>query len=121
MSNSRCEDYHGYQSNRVVSTRCEAGYLCRAGVTEKCPAGQYSSAGSSSCSFCPPGQFSPQEGATNCTCCEGGMESTHAKQSCDYCPENEVFSLHFYFTLPELIIYFYLSSLFACLFFMYLN
>ena len=82
-----------------MSPRCEAGYLCRAGVTEKCPAGQYSSAGSSSCSFCPPGQYSPELGSPNCSCCEGGMESTHAKQTCDYCPENEVNIFNFLFLI----------------------
>ena len=43
-------------------TRCEAGYLCRAGVTGQYPTGQYSTAGSSKSSFCPPGQFASQNG-----------------------------------------------------------
>ena len=69
--------------------KCKAGtYKDTLGLERncsKCPAGKYSSEGSSSCSDCPPGHVSNEEGSTSCSMCGPGTGPNSSKTACEKC------------------------------------
>jgi serine/threonine protein kinase/sugar lactone lactonase YvrE len=53
-----------------------------------CPAGSYSSSGSSTCTLCPAGSFASSVGSRNCTLCDAGSFSSSigSLNNCSSCP-----------------------------------
>ena len=53
----------------------------------QCAAGNFSTAGSSSCAMCPPGRISESSGSGNCTACpRGKYQSESGRSECKNCP-----------------------------------
>ena len=88
-SNKRCENcLTGHYSDGITCTQVRAGYEINSNNNgeEPCPAGKFSSAGSSSCSPCPAGTFSSSSGSTSCNSCPAGEFSSEGSTSCSTCP-----------------------------------
>jgi syndecan 4 len=83
---------YGYTTTQTTGcTACSAGYY---GTTFQatscwtaCGSGTYSSAGASSCTSCPTGQYQPYTGYSYCFSCPGGQyQNVAAQTSCKGCP-----------------------------------
>lgn len=56
--------------------QCLSGYYDSDGFCNKCPAGQYSAAGATTCMSCPQGTYTDKEGSTSCIPCPAGKYSS---------------------------------------------
>tara|TARA_B100001540_G_scaffold308214_1_gene322567 strand:+ start:13969 stop:17295 length:3327 start_codon:yes stop_codon:yes gene_type:complete len=90
-SDKYCEDCPAghYSENKEKCTQVEAGYKLNSTNTgqDACPAGKYSSAGSTSCSNCPAGTYSWTSGTSSCIkCSPGGYAPNAGSRYCIDCP-----------------------------------
>ena len=80
-----CKDgYYKKTKGAKTCTKCPAGYKCNNNKRTKCPAGQYSAAGSGKCLACQAGTYS-KAGSGKCTKCPAGTLSGSNASECKKC------------------------------------
>mmetsp|Transcript_29943 Transcript_29943/g.46360 ORF Transcript_29943/g.46360 Transcript_29943/m.46360 type:complete len:409 (+) Transcript_29943:575-1801(+) len=85
------ENTSSNRQNRMIIHELSIEGVTNAGATscESCPAGYFSSKKSEFCTPCPPGTYSPTEGASQCTPCSDGFYTPHnASTQCLACGAN---------------------------------